>query len=73
MDVINLLNDLDQDDVIEIAKCSAFFIGGFIAGYGIKKVLDSSAVENIKNNAVEYFESTRNATGNIIDLNEDDE
>lgn len=57
---IDDLRNLDDKEKLEIGKCALIFLGGVAVGYGVKKVIDSPLMKNIKTNTAvmvrEYFD-----------------
>lgn len=57
---IDDLRNLDDKEKLEIGKYALIFLGGVAVGYGVKKVIDSPLMKNIKTNSAimikEYFD-----------------
>lgn len=62
-----LLSELSTNQKMEIVKYATVFAGGMVAGYSIKKVLDSYDFDVIKNNASNLFDEYINPKIRYVD------
>lgn len=67
------LSTMIYNNKIEIGKYALVFLGGVALGYGIKKIMDSSNFDDIKNNATSIINDYVTPTTEYIDVDIDDE
>ncbi|WP_455645971.1 hypothetical protein [Methanosphaera sp.] len=64
------LRNLSDEEIIEIGKYSLVFLGGALVGYGIKQIISSPTMGNIKRNTSNLIKDYFNHTITFV---EDDE
>ncbi len=72
----NLLSDLYFERKNDFSKYALIFAGGVMAGYALKKFIDSPNFEKVKNNAADLVNDYFNKERKYIDIeveNVDDE
>ncbi|OED30832.1 hypothetical protein [Methanosphaera sp. WGK6] len=63
------LRNLSDEEIIEIGKYSLVFLGGVVVGYGIKKIISSPTMSNIKRNTGNLIKNYFDPTFNIVEDN----
>lgn len=62
-----IFSELDSDQKVALTKYAAVFAGGVAVGFAMNRVLESSALENIKYNAIKLADNYFNPKIEYVD------